>query len=448
VLFDRATIYVEAGAGGNGCISFRREAHVPRGGPDGGDGGAGGDVSIVADANLRDLSAFRHRHHFKAGRGGHGEGAQRAGRTGESLELRVPVGTAIEIAGTGDDGMSHDLTHHGQRVTIARGGTGGGGNRRFANSTRQAPRFAELGTPGEEVTVQLRLRLLADVGLVGAPNAGKSSLLRRVTRAQPKVADYPFTTLEPVLGTLDDAEGHQLVLADIPGLIEGASAGAGLGHEFLAHVERTRLLVHVVDLAPIDGTSPQETFESVRAELAAHGGGLGERPYLLVLSKSDLVSADVARDAVDQWRELLAEDAHVCRTEDGVPVVLALSSATGQGLDALVHAVFAHARTPVAEPEPDDIADYAVYRPAEESGFTVERSGEHAFMLSGSPVERLIARHDLDNREALAYIEERLKRMGVIKALESQGFEPGDEVQVGEVAFVLYPGVQDVGQWR
>ena len=443
MLYDKATIHVEAGAGGNGCISFRREAHVPRGGPDGGDGGAGGDVVIVADADLRDLSAFRHRHHYKAGRGGHGEGSQRQGRTGESLELRVPCGTVLHITETD---AHHDLARHGQRVTIARGGAGGSGNRRFATSTRQAPRFAELGTPGEEVTVEMRLRLLADVGLVGAPNAGKSSLLRRVTRAQPKVADYPFTTLEPVLGTLEDAEGHQLVLADIPGLIEGASAGAGLGHEFLAHVERTRLLVHVLDLAPIDGSTPQETFESVRAELEAHGGGLGERPFVLVLSKSDLVSPDVASESVERWRDLLADDANVCR-RDGAPVVLALSSATGQGLDALVHTVFANARPAVPESEPDDVAEYAVYRPADD-GFTVERSGEHAFVVSGSSVERLVARHDLDNREALAYIEERLKAMGVIKALESQGFEPGEEVRVGEVAFALYPGVPDVEQWR
>jgi GTP-binding protein len=220
MLYDRATIHVEAGGGGNGCVSFRREAHVPRGGPDGGDGGRGGDVVMVADPTLRDLALYRHKRHFRAPRGGHGEGKQRQGASGDELTLRVPVGTVVEdLAGD----IRHDLSAPGRRALLARGGAGGSGNKRFATSTRQAPRFAERGLPGEEATIELRLKLLADVGLVGLPNAGKSSLLGRLTRAHPKVADYPFTTLEPVVGTLDDDEGRQLVLADIPGLIEGAA---------------------------------------------------------------------------------------------------------------------------------------------------------------------------------------------------------------------------------
>src|SRR3989454_1697690 len=285
-MHDRVKIHVQAGAGGNGCVSFRREAHVPRGGPDGGDGGRGGDVVIVADPDLRDLSAFRGRRQFKAPRGGHGEGAQRHGADGATLELPVPCGTVVEDLGSG---TLYDLASPGRRAVVARAGGGGAGNRHFATSTRQAPRFAELGLPGHEAVLELRLKLLADVGLVGAPNAGKSSLLRRLTRARPKVAGYPFTTLEPALGTLEDDEGRQLVLADIPGLIEGAGAGAGLGYEFLAHVERTSLLVHLVDVAPVDASDPEQTYRAVRVELERYGARLSERPFLLVLSKADLL---------------------------------------------------------------------------------------------------------------------------------------------------------------
>jgi len=261
------------------------------------------------------------------------------------------------------------------------------------------------------------------------------------------VADYPFTTLEPVLGTIDDDEGRQLVLADIPGLIEGASAGAGLGQEFLAHVERTQLLLALVDVAPADGVSPERTFESVRKELAQYGAGLETRPFIVVLSKVDLLDPETVAATVERWDELLEGDEYVCR-ERGRPLVLATSSVTGAGLERLAHAVFTHAAVAL---EPDagalpaetgeEIAEYAVYRPAERSDYTVERCGEHAFVISGPAVERLVERHDLENWEALAYIEERLKAMGVIRELEAQGFEPGEEVLVGDVAFVLYPEV-------
>src|SRR6188472_2763680 len=271
---DRARVRVEAGAGGNGIVSFRREAHVPRGGPDGGDGGHGGDVVLVCDASRRDLGALRGSKHFRAGRGGHGEGSNRHGARGEDREIPVPPGTQAEAV----DGSRVDLLEPGQRAVVAHGGRGGHGNRRFATSTRQVPRFAERGTGGEEGWIELRLKLLADAGLIGLPNAGKSSLLARLTRADPKVADYPFTTVEPVLGTIE-GEDRQLVLADIPGLIEGAAAGAGLGHEFLAHVERCGLLVHVVELDPLEG-DPREGYETVRAELACHGAGLDRLPEL------------------------------------------------------------------------------------------------------------------------------------------------------------------------
>jgi GTPase len=443
MLYDKVTIQIEAGAGGNGCISFRREAHVPRGGPDGGDGGRGGDVVIIADRDLRDLSAFRHRRQYRAGRGAHGQGSQRHGAGGETLELRVPCGTTVENTATG---ARYDLTAHGQRATVARGGAGGGGNRRFATSTRQAPRFAERGIPGEEAALALRLKLLADVGIVGAPNAGKSSLLSRLTRARPKVADYPFTTLEPALGTIEDDDGRQLVLADIPGLIEGAGEGAGLGLEFLAHVERTRLLVQLVDLVPIDGSSPQETYAGVRAELERYGAGLHTRPFLLVLSKADLLGAEQLAAALREWELHLQDDPHV-RREGGAPVVLAVSSATGAGLGALEGAVFSHTTVPVDAQAPpgadadgrEQPAEHAVYRPAEESGYQVERVGDAAFRVSGRTVERLVERHDLSNQEALAYVEDRLGAMGVIKELERQGFEPGQEVEIGGIAFALFP---------
>src|SRR5215213_2280679 len=301
MLHDRQRIEVRAGAGGNGCLWFRREAHVPKGGPDGGDGGRGGDVLLRCDDNLRDLQGFRRRAHFRAERGGHGQGSQRHGADGETLIVKVPPGTQVERW----DGTRYDLVRPGQEVTIARGGSGGRGNTRFKGPTRQTPRLAERGLPGEEGRVELHLKLLADVGLVGLPNAGKSSLLSRLTRAQPKVAAYPFTTLEPVLGTLD-ADDRQLVIADIPGLIEGASEGAGLGHDFLAHVERTRLLVHVLDLAPLDGSDPVANHAVIERELAEHDPRLAALPRILALSKADLVPPEAAERAADEWRARLA----------------------------------------------------------------------------------------------------------------------------------------------
>jgi GTP-binding protein len=425
---DRAKVYVQAGRGGDGCVSFRREAHVPRGGPDGGDGGRGGDVVVVCDDSLRDLQAFHRSAHFRAGRGGHGQGALRHGARGETLEVRVPPGTEV----TGLDGARHDLVAPGQRALVARGGPGGRGNKHFATPVRQAPRFAERGLPGEEGWIDLRLRLLADVGLVGLPNAGKSSLLARLTRARPKVADYPFTTLEPVLGTLE-AGDRQLVVADIPGLIEGASHGAGLGHDFLAHVERTRVLVHVLDLAPVDGADPVDHHATVERELELHEPRLAALPRVLALSKADLVPPAQAAEAAVDWRERL-------RDAD-VPVVVT-SAATGQGIDELATLL---ARLvpmePTAEPLPGegDLAEHRVFRPAAERGWEVERRGQGGFRVSGPGVERLVARYDLGNPEALAHLEGRLRGLGVIAALEEAGFRPGDDVEIAGVEFELDP---------
>ncbi|HEX3325026.1 MAG TPA: GTPase ObgE, partial [Solirubrobacterales bacterium] len=325
-MYDKAKIWVEAGAGGNGCMSFRREAHVPKGGPDGGDGGHGGDVVLVCDASKRDLAALRGSKHFRAGRGKHGEGSNRHGARGDDREIPVPPGTEAAAV----DGSRIDLVEAGQRAVVAHGGRGGHGNRRFATSTRQAPRFAEKGTRGESDWIELRLKLLADVGLIGLPNAGKSSLLGRLTRAAPKVADYPFTTTSPVLGTIED-EDRQAVLADIPGLIEGAAEGAGLGHEFLAHVERCAMLIHLVDLAPLEG-DPASNYEAVRAELSSYGAGLNRLPELVVLSKRDLLPEEEVEAAAEEWRARLGERALA---------VLAVSSATGEGLDALRQGILA-----------------------------------------------------------------------------------------------------------
>ncbi len=432
MLHDRARILVGGGAGGDGAVSFRREAHVPRGGPDGGDGGRGGDVVLICDPSLRDLQRFRRRGRYRAGRGGHGEGSNRHGRNGEALEVGVAPGTVVEAV---DGAFRYDLATPGATAVVAHGGPGGRGNRRFAGAEHQAPRFSERGLPGEERWVDLRLKLLADVGLVGLPNAGKSSLLARLTRAQPKVADYPFTTLEPALGTIE-ADGRQLVVADIPGLIEGARAGAGLGLEFLAHVERTRLLVHVVDLAPADGSDPTAGYAAVEGELAGYGAGLERLPRILCLSKADLAPDDEVAVAEAAWRDRLAADARA---------VIATSAVTGGGLDELRAAIVSEvpAEAPAmpngagieAEPSPE----HRVYRPGASESFSIERAGAGAFRVAGPPVERLLARHDLGNEDALRHVEDRLRNMGVIRALEAAGFRPGDDVEIAGVVFELDP---------
>jgi len=435
-MHDRARIHVQAGSGGDGCLSFRREAHVPKGGPDGGDGARGGDVVLVCDDSLRDLASFRRRLRYKAGRGGHGEGSLRHGADGATLELRVPPGTEAVVEA---DGTRHDLIRPGQRAVIAHGGSGGRGNKRFAGPTHQTPRFAERGLPGEETWVELQLKLLADVGLVGLPNAGKSSLLARLTRAHPKVAEYPFTTLQPVLGTLE-SEQRQLVIADIPGLIEGASAGVGLGHEFLAHVERTRLLVHVLDLNPLDGSDPVTNHATVEQELERYDARLASLPRVLALSKADLVDAATGAAARESWIERLGAE---------VPVILT-SSVTRTGLDQLA-AELVRRIPPDTEgadkiPQPDfeipqELAEHRVFRPAAGRAYRVQRTGEGTFRVSGNGVERLVARYDLENEEALAHLERRLRGIGVLKALEAEGFEAGDEVEIAGIAFELDPNL-------
>ena len=388
---DRARIFVQAGRGGDGGLSFRREKHVPKGGPDGGDGGAGGDVVLVADPDLRDLSPFRTRRPVEAGRGQPGRGGQRHGGDGADVELRVPVGTQV----LDEEGrLVADLATAGARVVLAEGGQGGRGNKRFATSTRRTPRFAETGLPGEQSWLELRLKLLADAALVGLPNAGKSSLLARISNARPKVADYPFTTLAPVLGTVDSPSGRQLTVADVPGLIEGASEGVGLGHEFLAHLERARLLVHVIDAADGD---PDERFATIDRELAEYGAGLDERPQAVVLNKIDLVPEPPRFDVDD----------------DRVVRVFRLSCATGAGVDEFRRALF-ELCPPQAAPATDDtdgLADFLVYRPKPR----------------GRPVYRIL-RTDRGFRVAgRPPAEDELAA-----ALKAAGARAGDVVEVGD----------------
>jgi GTP-binding protein len=353
----------------------------------------------------------------------------------------VPPGTEAILEA---DGTRYDLIREGQRALVARGGSGGRGNKRFAGPTHQTPRFAERGLPGPDMWITLQLKLLADVGLIGLPNAGKSSLLARLTRAHPKVAGYPFTTLSPVLGTLE-ADSRQLVIADIPGLIEGASAGAGLGHEFLAHVERTRLLVHVLDLSPLDGSDPVSNHETVERELERHDPRLSALPRVLALSKADLVDADTAARARSTWEARLGPD---------IPV-LVTSAVARTGLRELAAEII---RRVPREPEtdetavpivaaaavttiPEELASHRVFRPAAQRRFSVRRTGAGAFAVTGEGIDRLVARYDLENEEALAHLERRLRGIGVLRALEAEGFQAGDEVKIAGVRFDLDPDV-------
>jgi GTP-binding protein len=390
---DRARIQVQAGRGGDGGLSFRREKFVPKGGPDGGDGGRGGDVVLVADADYRDLSALRSKRVFRAARGEPGRGSGKHGADGGDVEIRLPVGTQV----LEDDGLVADLVAPGARVVAARGGPGGRGNRAFATPTRQTPRFAETGLPGEIAELELRLKLVADAALVGLPNAGKSSLLRRISNAKPKVADYPFTTLQPVLGTVDSPDGRQLTVADVPGLIEGASRGVGLGHEFLAHLERARLLVHVIDAAAGD---PAAQFGQIDHELAEYGAGLDRQRQVIVLNKVDLLP---------EAPELGIED-------ERIVAVFVVSAATGAGIDDFRRKLFELCPPePAPEADPEALADFLVYRPQPRApAFRILRT-DRGFRVQGRPPSS-------EELEA---------------ALRAAGARKGSEVEVGDETLVI-----------
>jgi GTP-binding protein len=426
--FDRAKVYIQAGNGGNGSAHFRREKFVPRGGPDGGDGGRGGSVYLEADTSLNTLVDFHYHPHRRAKSGGAGGGQQMHGAKGGDLVLRVPPGTVARNAETGE--LLADLTEPGVRVMVARGGRGGLGNTHFATSTRQAPREAQRGEPGEEVTLELELKLIADVGLVGYPNAGKSTLLSVISAARPKIADYPFTTLVPNLGVVEigdvaRGQGTTFVVADIPGLIEGAAQGVGLGHEFLRHVERTRLLLHLIDGGATE-RDPWDEFEAINRELREYSPELGARPQVIVFTKMDLP------DARARWDALRARAAAA-----DLPA-MAISAATNEGVaDLLNYAArrLQELRTEEAERATRDAAPAAgpVLRPEPEDAYTVERTRE-GYRVRGKRIERLVAMTDPENTEGMARLEGHLRRLGVTAALEQAGVQAGDTVTFGKVS--------------
>jgi GTPase len=420
-VYDRTKILVQAGKGGNGVITFRREKYVPRGGPDGGDGGKGGDVILRVDLGENTLQRFRYLSRFEAENGGNGAKAKRHGKNGADRIIPVPAGTVVRDADTGD--LLADLTREGDEVVVARGGRGGLGNHHFVSSVRQAPRIAEKGEPGEERNLELELKLIADVGLVGYPNAGKSTLLAAVSAARPKIADYPFTTLEPNLGVVEVDDGT-FVLADIPGLIEGAAQGVGLGTAFLRHVERTRLLIHVLDgSGGPEGGDPLVAFDTINAELAAYGAGLGDEPQIVAVNKMDLPEAQERFPAI--------RDALAAR---GYPV-LPIAAATGQGVRELMRETRRRlAELPVAGPA--EVAEagprrYTLDDEIDENAYEVERVSRHHFAVRGVRIERLAKMTDFGNEEAAERFQRVLDASGIAAKLTAAGISDGDVVHLG-----------------
>lgn len=429
LLVDEAKILVRAGGGGKGSVSFRREKFAPRGGPDGGDGGRGGHIYIAADSKHRTLIEFLRRVHFRAGNGGHGSGNKKHGRNGRDLTISVPVGTVVWDEQTGEP--LADLAAAGTQCQVARGGSGGRGNARFATSRHQAPRFAEKGEPGQERSLRLELKLLSDVGIVGVPNAGKSSLLARVSAARPKIADYPFTTLEPILGVVRVDEERSFVLADLPGLIEGSHMGHGLGHEFLRHVERTRVILHVLDMA--SDRDPVAAFDTINRELSLYSAALAQVPQVVAANKIDL---PFARERLPAVRGELQKRGLPGRAGD----VFAISALTGDGLQPLIYRL---AERLDALPAPAQSAGWRTpplimplkpARPAIEP-VQVERISPGLFRLAGTGIERMAAKLDKSNAEALARFHRSLERMGVIRELRANGAAEGDRVLIGKEEF-------------
>ncbi len=412
MFLDEAKIYVKGGDGGAGAVAFRREKYVPRGGPAGGDGGRGGDVVLVVNPRLNTLATFQKRVHFRAGQGTPGGNFNRFGAAGDDLEIEVPPGTTVRDAETGE--LLADLTHEGQRVVAARGGRGGRGNARFKSSTNQAPRMGEKGEPGEERWITLELKLIADVGIVGVPNAGKSTLISVISSARPKIADYPFTTLQPNLGVALVGD-YELVFADIPGLVEGAHAGVGLGHSFLRHVQRTRMLVHMLDGA---GEDPIGDFVQINAELALFDEDMATKPQIVVLNKIDLPQAQ------ERWPEV-----ERVITEHGYPV-MAISAVTQQGVRDLLNAV---ARMHGELPEPEAPEEVPVFRPEDEpEPFRIFRVGDGIYRVTGERIERAAAMTYWEYDEAVMRFQRILRALGISDALHEAGVQEGDTIIIGD----------------
>ena len=430
---DLSHINVKGGDGGAGCMSFRREAYVPKGGPDGGDGGHGGDVIVEADPQLSSLIDYRYKHHFKAERGTHGQGKRMHGKDGADLVLRVPLGTVVRELDPSTQKPVYqiaDLTRPGERVVVAPGGMGGLGNTHFVTSVRRAPAFAEKGEPAQEHWIELEMKLMADAALVGMPSVGKSSIIARISAARPKIAEYPFTTLVPNLGVARARDGRSFVCADVPGLIEGASEGKGLGHEFLRHIERTALILHVVDVTGgFEGRDAVEDYRTINAELAAYASELADRPQIVVANKCDMPGTE---DAVKALREVAEADGHTFH---------AISAVTGEGIDALVSdTADAVAKLRAEAPAPTGEADEASAqwerrRQQRDRTMSIKREGAHVWRVSGAAIERMVIQTDWDNDEAVAYLQHRFDRSGLDDRLEKAGCVPGDEVRILELAF-------------
>ena len=430
---DLSHINVKGGDGGAGCMSFRREAYVPKGGPDGGDGGHGGDVIVEADPQLSSLIDYRYKHHFKAERGTHGQGKRMHGKDGADLVLRVPLGTVVRELDPATQKPVYqiaDLTRPGERVVVAPGGMGGLGNTHFVTSVRRAPAFAEKGEPAQEHWIELEMKLMADAALVGMPSVGKSSIIARISAARPKIAEYPFTTLVPNLGVARARDGRSFVCADVPGLIEGASEGKGLGHEFLRHIERTALILHVVDVTGgFEGRDAVEDYRTINAELAAYASELADRPQIVVANKCDMPGTE---DAVKALREVAEADGHTFH---------AISAVTGEGIDALVSdTADAVAKLRAEAPAPTCEADEASAqwerrRQQRDRTMSIKREGAHVWRVSGAAIERMVIQTDWDNDEAVAYLQHRFDRSGLDDRLEKAGCVPGDEVRILELAF-------------
>jgi GTP-binding protein len=415
MFYDEAKIYIKAGDGGNGVVAFRREAHVPRGGPSGGNGGKGGDVYLLADPQLNTLIAFSKQVHFRAPDGEHGRGKNQTGAQGDDLVISVPIGTVAYDPETGQ--LLADLADRDQKVLLARGGRGGRGNRAFRSPTNQAPRIAENGEPGGDLWLRLELKLLADVGIAGVPNAGKSTLLSRVSAARPKIGDYPFTTLEPTLGVVV-VDDRDMVLADIPGLIEGAHSGAGLGLAFLRHIERTRLLIHL-----LNGLSPDPVgdYDVINQELQLFNPRLADKPQIVVLNKMDL----------SEVRERWPEVARALRTRDVVEP-LAISAATGEGVDALLRrAATLLAKLPPPPPLAE-VAPIAPIAPEVDKSFAIEREADGAWRVRGRRIERIVVMTRWEYYDAVMRFQRILQALGITQALRERGIEEGDTVRIGE----------------
>ena len=429
---DLCHINVKGGDGGAGCMSFRREAFVPKGGPDGGDGGHGGNVVVVADPQLSSLIDYRYKHHFKAARGIHGKGARRHGADGADLVLRVPLGTVVrELDPTTQEPLYEiaDLTSPHERVIVASGGRGGLGNTHFVTSVRRAPAFAEKGEPAQDHWIELEMKLMADVALVGMPSVGKSSLIARISAARPKIADYPFTTLIPNLGVVRAKDGQSFVCADIPGLIEGASEGKGLGHQFLRHIERTALLAHMVDVTGgFEGRDPIDDYRIINRELEAYAPELSRRPMVVLANKCDMPNTE---EKVEELRRMAEADGHQ---------FFAISTVTGQNLDELVvwcASTVAELRQELVltEPTEDRSEFWESLRKRRDNHLTIDREERHVWRVSGTAIERMVIQTDWDNDEAVAYLQHRFDRIGLDDQLIKAGARNGDEIRILGFAF-------------